>query len=512
MLRFTKSYIIFLVCVSTAICTAQDDWLPTVEVGTTSVRVETLATGFSTNVGGVPQILPTKLVPIPDGSERMVVATLGGLLRVIDTDGNISTAGGGVYLNTNTSETEIQPFVYGLTSIAFHPDFAVSGSAGLGKFYVLVTESPKPISQYDFVPAFGNDNNHAAVLVEYTVAADAINSNALIIGGGNQNVTRRELLVVQEPDNEHNFCDLAFDTNGYLYISVGDGAFNFNGGINTEALNAPNLSTVLGKVLRIDPVGNNSANGNYGIVSSNPFVGDGDPDTLGEIFSIGHRNPWRISIDNANDRIVVGEVGHFNIEEINVVTAGGNYGWPSLEGSFLIDFEFGFALTPDIDDAFANANSLTPPVFEYDHQDGVSVTGGFVYRGSQIPELAGKYIFAEFQGSNFAGPRLFAGDLETGEFEQLVIADGPQSLCQPVSLGENSNGELYVVTIDGSVLEINSSVLAGDVNRDSAVDLLDVQGFVEILNNGGFQAEADVNRDGVVNLLDVAPFIDLLIG
>ena len=282
----------------------------------------------------------------------------------------------------------------------------------------------------------------------------------------------------------------------------------FEATIAAPLRNQPDLGTVLGKVLRIDPLGNNSANGNYGIVASNPFAGDGDPSSLGEIYSYGHRNPWRMTIDQTTGRIVVGEVGHFNIEEVNLIVSGGNYGWPLLEGSFLINFDNGDDLSEDIGDTFAMNNGLTPPVFEYDHQDGASVTGGFVYRGSKIPAIAGKYIFAELQN----GPRLFAGELETGNFEQLQISAGSVDLGQPVSFGEDADGELYVVTIDGRVLTIEPIAIFGDVNQDGVVNLLDVQPFIDLLNSGGFEAEGDINQDGVVNLLDVGPFITVLGG
>ena len=489
------------------------DWLPTVPVGTTEVRLSLHASGFNGLVLGVDQILPSKIAPIPDGSGRMVVSTFGGPIRIMDAEGNISSANDGVYLDTNTSETFIQPFAFGVTSIVFHPNFAAAGQPGFGKFYVLVTESPKDPSEYDFVPVVGTNNQHAAVLVEYTVDADAIASDVLITSGSGQNVSRRELFVAQEPDNEHNFCDLAFDANGWLYVSAGDGLFNYNGAINNEALNAQELGTVLGKVLRIDPLGNNSANGNYGIVASNTFAADGDPKTLGEVFSYGHRNPWRMCIDRRTGDIVVGEVGHFNIEEVNVATNGGNFGWPEMEGSFLINFNNGFDLTPDVGDVFAMANGFTPPVFEYDHQDGRSVTGGFVYRGNQIPALQGKYIFGDFQGGDVVvNPRLFAGDLNTGEFEQILLAAGSANLNQPVSFGEDVNGELYVVTMNGRILSVDPIVVFGDVNGDGDVNLLDVQPFIDLLNSGDFIAEADINQDGVVNLLDVNPFIDILSG
>ncbi len=438
---------------------AATDWLPTVPVGTTEVRLDPFAVGLNGTVQGVDQMLPTKVVPIPDGSGRMVASTLGGLVRILDANGNIIPDNDGVYLNTNTAETSIAPFAYGLTSVAFHPDFANNASPGFGKFYALVTEAPKAPGGYDFTPVItpasvAPGDEHAAVLVEYTVDHGAIGSNFLITSGPGQNVTRRELFVAQELDNEHNFGDLAFDANGHLYISVGDGLFDFNGGVNPEAQNAAELGSVLGKVLKIDPLGNNSANGNYGIVPSNVFAADADPNTLGEIYSYGHRNPWRLSIDPVTGNVLVGEVGHFNIEEVNLIQNGGNYGWPTMEGTFLINPADGFDLTPDIGNAFANANGITPPLFEYDHQDGVSVTGGFVYRGSAIPSLVGKYIFADFQGGDFAGPRLFAGDVSTGQFEALLIASGSQSLGQPVSFAQDADGELYVVSIDGRVLAI----------------------------------------------------------
>ena len=489
------------------------DWLPTIPIGDIEVRLNLHATGFNGVVNGNDQIIPTKLAPVPDDSGRMVVATLGGFLRIMDANGNVSAANNGIYLDTNTNETQIEPFAYGVTSVAFHPDFANAGQPGFGKLYVLLTEAPKPINQYDFNVIVGGGNNHAAVLVEYTVDETGIDGDALLTSGSGQNATRRELFVAQEPDNEHNFCDLAFDSQALLYVSAGDGLFNFTGAVNLEALNAQELGTVLGKVLRIDPLGNDSANGNYGIVGENVFAADADPNTLGEIFSYGHRNPWRLSLDEMTDRVIVGEVGHFNIEEVNLSVNGGNYGWPSLEGSFLINFANGFDLTPDAGDVFANANGFIPPIIEYDHEDGRSVTGGFVYRGSNIPALYGKYIFGDFQGGFVnLDPRLFVGDLDTGDFEQLLIEAGSEGLSQPISFGQDENGELYIVAINGQVLSIDPIVLFGDINQDGVVNLLDVQPFVQLLTDGEFLQEADINQDGVVNLLDVSPFIAILSG
>jgi len=432
------------------------DWLPTVPVGTTEVTLGLHASGFNNTVLGINQQLPTDMVSIPDGSGRMLVTTLGGAMRMVYADGTVPAANSGVFLDTNTADTANEFYAYGLTSAVFHPDYASTGQPGYGKFYALVTEAPKASpAGYDFVPAIGTGNNHAAVLVEYTVDPSAIGDDFLVTSGGGQNVTRRELFTAQEPDNEHNFGDLAFDSSGHLFITAGDGLFNYNGGVNTEAQNAQALDSVLGKVLKIDPLGSNSANGQYGIVASNAFAADGNPATLGEIYSYGHRNPWRISIDGVTGDIVVGEVGHFNIEEVNVIQNGANYGWNVMEGSFLVDQVNASVLTPDIGDVYATANGITPPTFEYDHEDGKSVTGGFVYRGSALPALYGKYIFADFQGGDLAPEqRLFAGDLNTGAFEQLLIAPGSAQLNSPVSFGQDQDGELYVVQANGDVLSI----------------------------------------------------------
>ncbi len=466
-LRISGRLFVLICLVATAsVASAADDWLPTVPTGTTTVEILPFVSGLNGSFSSVNQYFASKMVPIPDGSGRNVISTFGGLLRVVDGNGTfLDNPLGGPYLDTTTSETEIGPFAYGMTSVAFHPDFANSGADGFGKLYSLVTESAKSDpNDYDFQPTIGTLNQHAAVLVEYTVDPAAIGSNRLFTSGPSQNVMRRELFVTQEPDNEHNFGDLAFDTNNLLYITAGDGFFNFNGGVNPEAFNAQALSTPLGKVLRIDPTGNNSVNGNYGLpigAGGNVFANDGDPNTLGEIYSYGHRNPWRISTDAISGEVIVGEVGHFNIEEVNRIQNGGNYGWPHLEGTFLINQSNGFDLTPDADGNsngigdFAEANGMIEPLYEYDHQDGRSVTGGYIYRGTLLPQLQGKYVFAEFDGGDFAGTRLFVGDLATEQFEALQISTAGSPLPGGIlSFGTDANNELYIMTTSGDIFSI----------------------------------------------------------
>ena len=356
---------------------AADDWLPTVETGNELVEITPFLLGVRGEVAGVDQFFPTKMVPIPDGSGRLVISTFGGLLRVVDSNGTfLDTPLGGAYLDSTTADTEIAQGAYGMTSVAFHPDFANAETDGFGKFYTLVTESAKSDpSDYDFQPVIGVLNQHAAVLVEYTVDPAALRDNRLFTSGENQNVTRRELFVAQEPDDEHNFGDLSFDANNLLYITSGDGLFKFNGGVNPEAFNAQSLATPLGKVLRINPTGNNSVNGRYGVpigTDGNVLATDSDGNTLGEIYSYGHRNPWRISVDATSGAVLVGDVGHFNIEEVNRIQNGGNYGWPNLEGTFLISQDNGFDLTFDVDldnngvGDLADANGMIEPLYQYD--------------------------------------------------------------------------------------------------------------------------------------------------
>lgn len=456
--------IVVVTCVAPVVAVAQSDFLPSIPAGNIEVAVAPFASGLSSPIGGVDQFFATKMLPFPDGSGRNLISTFGGALRVVDSSGVALDAPlGGPYLDTTTTRTDIQLGAYGTTSVAIHPDFSTSGAAGFGKIYALVTEQPfANTGDYDFEPTLGSNNDHAEIVAEFTVAPAAIGSNRLLP----TDVTRRDLFSVRQPDNEHNYGDLAFDENGLLYISAGDGIFEFNGGaLYPQAFNSPDLSTPFGKILRIDPLGNNSANGQYGVPTGpggNVFANDGDPNTLGEIFTYGHRNPFRISYDEPSGRLLIGDVGQFNIEEINVGQNGANYGWPSLEGTFLLNPADAFDLTLDADTdgdgvgQFAQANGLVEPVFRYDHQDGNSVTGGFVYRGSGIPALTGKYVFADLSR------RLFAGDPDTGQFEEVNVVGGLGLPPQLLSFGTDSAGELYVIGGNGQVLALVEPAAAPD--------------------------------------------------
>lgn len=197
-----------------------------------------------------------------------------------------------------------------------------------------------------------------------------------------------------------------------LYIALGDGgSADDQGEGHVPDGNGQTPNNILGNVLRIDPLGNNSRNGEYGVPEDNPFFtpGDGpfggeagcdDDDVCDEILAWGFRNPFRMSFDMKRGDLYAADVGQNDIEEIDVVLAGGNYGWPIKEGSFCFDpngDDRGF-----VTDESCGTSELIDPVAEYDHDEGIAVVGGFEYRGRDIRSLRGRYVFGDF-ARNFGG-------------------------------------------------------------------------------------------------------------
>ena len=242
----------------------------------------------------------------------------------------------------------------GLLGLAFHPAYATNG-----EFFVDYTTMRGPAL--------------ISVVSRFRVTADPDRADP----------NSEEILLEQhQPFVAHNGGQLAFDALGYLYISFGDG-----GQSARQQNNAQDPTTWLGKILRIDVDGGTP----YAIPLDNPFVG---PDgVLDEIWTMGHRNPWRFSFDRATGDTYIGDVGEGTHEEIDVVPAGGggeNFGWCCREGSTV------FAGCFDAAQTCPAAAALTPPVFEYGHDSGCSVTGGFVYRGCALPDLRGNYFYGDY--------------------------------------------------------------------------------------------------------------------
>ena len=241
--------------------------------------------------------------------------------------------------------------------------------------------------------------------------------------------SRREVLFVDQPYSNHNGGGLAFGPDGYLYVALGDG-----GSSGDPMGNAQSLSTLLGKLLRISP--RPSGGDPYRIPADNPFVGrDG---ARPEIWAYGLRNPWRFSFDAATGDLWIGDVGQNAWEEIDIEPAGSrggsNFGWDLLEGTHA--FERG------------EARGAIPPVFEYPNGDGsCAVTGGYVYRGDDLVDLIGAYVFADYCG---------------GRLEAFVLRDGRAKQHRGLgvrvdalaSFGEDADGELYVLSLSGPVYRL----------------------------------------------------------
>ncbi len=284
----------------------------------------------------------------------------------------------------------------GLLSIAFHPDYSENG-------YLFL-----------FYTAKNDDNTLARLTVDPPNASHT-------------DLETLEILIAQEdPASNHNGGMLAFGKDGYLYLGIGDGG---RGGDPWN--NAQNLETLLGKMLRIDV---NQASG-YTVPKDNPFVDK--ENILPEIWAYGLRNPWRHSFDSKTGDLWIADVGQNKWEEIHwqsVDSDGGeNYGWRLMEGNH--------CFLPEID---CDTGNLVKPVAEYAHKHGCSVTGGYVYRGNEIKELYGKYIFGDFctgtiwsidKDKNFAMQELMKTDISISSF------------------GEDSEGELYVLDYRGSIFK-----------------------------------------------------------
>ena len=386
---------------------------------------------------------PIGLVPIPDGSGRLLVAEQAGLIQLLDHDGKKSAQ---PFLDLREKIVPLGKGMEerGLLGLALHPQFKANH-----KFYVvysapLRTNAPP---QWD----------HAERLSEFrTTGADFATAAP---------TSERVVLEIDEPDWNHNSGRLAFGPDGHLYWTVGDGgAFNDVGDVargrgHPSEGNGQKLDTLLGKVLRID-VDHGKP---YGIPKDNPYA-DGKKG-LPEIFAYGLRNPWGISFDRGgkHDLIVV-DVGQDRWEEINVIVNGGNYGWRLREGFEGFDPKDPLHAPTNAVTFGADGKPVVDPVFAYKtlrgrgtdpESYGVTITGGYVYRGKAIPALVGKYIFADWSRSMAIpdGTLLVATIPPPGPgtarwtVQPLALKEFPNGRIKAFiwALGEDDEGELYVL-------------------------------------------------------------------
>jgi len=339
------------------------------------------------DVGG--EAARTMLLVDEPGTRRLFVNDMRGPLYTVSYDGRAVT----LYVDINAPAwgVSVQSMgrERGFQSFAVHPQFGRAGTPGFGKFYTW-TDTSNTAPRPDFAPG-GGTNTHATVLFEWT----AKNPAAATYDGG----PPRELLRLEQPFANHNGGHMSFNPLaapgspdcGLLYVGVADG------GSGGDPLGlGQNLGSPFGKILRIDPLGRNSANGKYGIPPSNPFVNDGTPATLGDIYVSGVRNPQRFGWDPRNGNLFVADIGQDIVEELSVARAGANLGWNAWEGSF------GFISRTAVDLTKRRADpAVTYPVVEYGQLDPLlqatsAITGVHVYRRNTIRQLENLVLFGDF--------------------------------------------------------------------------------------------------------------------
>lgn len=412
--------IIFVVLFATFTVFAQEDEGPP-----TSIGLELVAEGMTS---------PIDLAQPADDSGRLLVADQVGTIHVIDSSGQLLEE---PFLDIQDRIVDIseQYDERGLLGLALHPDFANNG-----RFFVYYSA---PLS--DDAP---DDWNHTSILSEFTVSAD--NSNQADVS------SERVLMTVDQPQLNHNGGDIAFGPDGYLYVPLGDGGAADDVAVgHTEGLgNGQDLSKLLGKILRIDV----DSGDPYDIPQDNPFLdNENAPD---EIWAYGFRNPWRLSFDDEYG-LFVADLGQNVWEEVHIVNAGENYGWNIMEGTHCFNPDEPDHNPLECEETGANGEELVEPIIEYNHQVGISIIGGYVYRGEAMPEgLQGTYVFADWSTS-FGAPEshIFVATPPADNVEDAmwkmqtfdITNSGADTLDRYIlSLGVDNSGELYILTTDNA--------------------------------------------------------------
>ncbi len=387
-----------------------------------SVGVQLVAEGLTA---------PVAMASPNDGSGRLFVVDQVGMIRILSPDGTLrpdpflDLTGQIVPLNTDYDER-------GVLGLAFHPDFVNNGRVFVYYTAPLRAEAP-------------GGWDHTNVVAEVMVSPD------------NPNVADAASLVpvlqIDQPQFNHDSGHITFGPDGFLYIPIGDGggANDNEEGHTPELGNGQDLTNLHGSILRIDV---NGDPGTYTIPADNPFVGDDN--AADEIFAYGFRNPFHLSFDRGgNGELFASDAGQDLYEEVSIVTAGGNYGWNIKEGTHCFDPNNPEQPPAECPTTGAMGEPLIDPIIEYSHDDvGLVVIGGYVYRGTAIPALEGRYIFGDYtsseetpsdgtllwaevptEGTMWAWGELTVAGMETGRLGANVLA-----------FGQDDAGELYVMT------------------------------------------------------------------
>lgn len=389
-------------------------------------------------------VSPTALIPLDATSGRLLLADQAGTIHVLTKEGALVEK---LFLDLTGRMAELKKGFdeRGLLGLALHPKFANNG-----KVYVVYNA---PLRKG--APAEWDSTLH---LSEFKTSAN----DRLQVDPASERV----LLEIDKPYFNHNGGCIAFGPDGYLYMSVGDGgnANDQGRGHTPDKGNGQDTTSLLGKILRLD-VDKGSP---YAIPSDNPFAnGGGRP----EIYAYGLRNPWRISFDRGGrHELFTADVGQDLFEEVDIIVKGGNYGWNIREGFHCFDPKNTRRPPEDCAKVGADGKPLLDPIFEYksfkafpkDPEGlGTSVTGGFVYRGKALPELTGRYVFADWSknfvladGTIYMATRPGADAGQKWSVKPLDLASHPQGKMKAfvVSVGQDAEGELYIMTNNSSQL------------------------------------------------------------
>lgn len=340
---------------------------------------------------------PVDLQHAGDGSDRIFVVEQRGVISVFQNDTETADKIEFLAIESNVDDAGNEE---GLLGLAFHPNYEDNGY-----FYVNYTAA----------------NPDRTVISRFTVSA----------ADPNQADPTSELVLLEfdQPYSNHNGGQVSFGPDGYLFIAVGDGG---SGGDPQN--NGQNRKTLLGSILRID-VDQQNGPTNYSIPADNPFANNSDG-FKEEIYAYGLRNPWRFSFDSSNGQLWTGDVGQNKYEEVDIIVKGGNYGWNTMEGFHCYN------------SADCAQDGLELPIWEYDRSQGdVSITGGFVYHGTAIPELEGLYVYADYASGRIWS--LDGSEPENPSNTELLKAPFPIS-----SFGIDQNQELYICGFDDKIYKL----------------------------------------------------------
>jgi glucose/arabinose dehydrogenase len=391
--RFSWLIASLLIVVMAAACGGGDDGAseeprPTVTADTRSPAPTPVAGGYELTPALPPATFEGMLgfATIPGAANEAVIVTQGGVIYKVPLDGSGPAT---VYGDVSGRLIGDPGSEEGLLGLAFSPEFPTDG-----RVYVYYT----------------GGGPRRSVLSRFQVVGGAIDAESEAV-----------LLEVAQPFANHNGGQIGFGPDGYLYVALGDGG---SGG-DPEG-NGQDVSTLLGAILRLDVSGEG-----YAVPPDNPFVDT--PGARPEIYAPGLRNPWRFSFDRATGDLWTGDVGQDRWEEVDRITAGGNYGWNVMEG-----FEC-------FESSDCERSGLEPPRAAYGRENGCSVTGGYVYRGPSLPELNGWYVYGDF-----CSGRVWAVNT-ADDSPPVLLTDSGLPIA---SFGEMRDGELLALTFENAVYRL----------------------------------------------------------